>query len=608
MMTTRTLVMSIVAAVIALVSVAPMVARAQRTSSPLQPAAPASSLRRITLSRLGYPDGVPLEGSTAAASVSFPLPGGARVLSGTLALSLDVANGVAPGSNLQLFVNGTRRLVIPRGVDTRSPVSVRVSLAANDLQRETVDVQLRSYLAIGRDRCIDERLGSAFATILPESYLEYEFDPESVRSAQAVWSLLLDTVHVALPNRALTAEEFGLAYDLALELRADARVERFVRAPASGALSLDSVAALRALVAWRRLVTQRGRVLPQHPTLAQMGIDDLTRLYGYRATWRLPVDLRMMPRDRVPSGLDLDVASAPSTFALGVQYFVYMNGTLLRAFVGTGDGRAQSLHVDLPQYLLTTYNEVRVEVQRHRDPADFCQTAEALYPARILGSSVLRTTRATREPQLFTGTALRLPDRFPLYLPRAALTSAEVHLPATVSLARGLWGNRAPRFEFYGDADAVRPDEGFVVVGSPRTLEMDGPARSDSGRLMLRGPAIGEVDIGVREADALVVQVARANGHVGVVVALPRSVIPIPDRPESYGNADVIVQSPGASALRVNTHSVPAEVLYGDFGWLRRWAWTPQLIVGIAVVVLLVAALAYVAWIRGARARREGRM
>ena len=261
MMTTRTLVMSIVAAVIALVSVAPMVARAQRTSSPLQPAAPASSLRRTTLSRLGYPDGVPLEGSTAAASVSFPLPGGARVLSGTLALSLDVAKGVVPGSNLQLFVNGTRRLVIPRGVDTRSPVSVRVSLAANDLERETVDVQLRSYLAIGRDRCIDERLGSAFATILPESYLEYEFDPESVRSAQAVWSLLLDTVQVALPNRPLTVEEFGLAYDLALELRADARVERFVRAPASGALSLDSVAALRALVAWRRLVTQRGRVL-----------------------------------------------------------------------------------------------------------------------------------------------------------------------------------------------------------------------------------------------------------------------------------------------------------------------------------------------------------
>ena len=605
-MTIRTCVTSIVAAVIALLITAPIAVDAQRTPSRRPPATPANSLRRITLSRLGYPDGVSLEGSTAAASVSFPLPQGARVLRGTIALSLEVA-AAGPGSNLQLFVNGTRRLVIPRGADASSPMRVSVSLAANDLQRETVDVQLRSYLAIGRDRCIDERLGSAFATILPQSNLEYEFDPASVRSPQAVWSLLLDTVQVGLPHRALTAEEFGLAYDLALELRADARVERFVRAPAIGALSLDSITAIRALVAWRRLVSHRGRVLPEHPTLAQMGIDDLTRLYGYRATWRLPVDLRMLPRDRVPSALDLEVASAPSTFARGVQYFVSMNGTLLRAFVGTDDGRSQLLHVDLPQYLLATYNEVRVEVQRHRDPTDYCQEAEALYPAQILGSSVLRTTRATKVPQLFTGTALRLPDRFPLYLSRAALGSGEEYLSATVSLARGMWGNRAPRFEFYDRDDAVQPTEGFVVVGSERALAIDGPVRAESGRLMLRGTAIGVVDVGVRGADAVVIQVARVNGQSGVVVALPRSVIPLPDSPERYGNADVIVQSPGTTTLRVNTQNLPAEVLYGDFGWLRRWAWTPQLVVGIAVSVLLLLALMYVVWQRNARARRRMR-
>src|SRR6185295_18514351 len=122
---------------------------------------------------------------------------------------------------------------------------------------------------------------------------------------------------------------------------------------------------------------------------------------------RLPIDLRSLAPDRVPVALDLDLATAPSATARGVQFFVYFNGSLLRAIPGREDGERQREHVELPEDLLTTYNEVRVEVQRFRDPSDYCQSPEGLYPAQILPTSVLRTTRARHTPHLFTGTALR---------------------------------------------------------------------------------------------------------------------------------------------------------------------------------------------------------
>ncbi|MDB4913120.1 MAG: hypothetical protein JWM95_764 [Gemmatimonadetes bacterium] len=598
-MIARGLAASLCAAVLAC---SPAVAHSQSVPPVVDSTRP---FRELTLAHIGYPDGVPLEGATAAGSVSFPLPNGVRLVRGLLELSLNITRVVGPGSNIQVFLNGTRRLSIQRSVDTATNVHVVVPLLAGDLARATAELQVRSYLAVGRDRCMDERLGSAYAAIMPESNLQYEFDPVTVRTPQALWSLLRDTVRVALPSRALTGEEFRLAYELGLELRADSRAERFVKAPERGDLSLDSIALIRDLLAWRKLVSRRGRVMPENPTFAQLGLGDLSRLYGYRAAWRLPVDLRILPSDRVPSGLDLDVASAATSSLRGVQYFVHMNGTLLRTFVGTDDGRSQRLHVDLPLYLLTTYNEVRVEVQRHRDQADYCQEAEVLYPAQILPSSILGTTRATNEPRLFTGTALRLAENFPLYLPRAALTSGEAYLSALVSLSRGTWGNRSPRFELYDREDAVLPKEAFVAIGSPRAFRLDGPAAGDATKMSLRGDAIGDVELGARDSLTSVVQVGRINKQTGVVLSLSAGPGSIPQGPESYGNADVVIASPERAVLRVNTRSLPAEVLYGGYDWLHRWAWTPQEIVGIAIFMALLATLIYLIWLRDWRAQRR---
>jgi hypothetical protein len=130
---------------------------------------------------------------------------------------------------------------------------------------------------------------------------------------------------------------------------------------------------------------------------------------------------------------------------------------------------------------------------------------------------------------------------------------------------------------------------------------MEGPVRLEAGRLHLRGPEAGDEDLG--DVPATVVEVVHAGGHAGIAVSGPAGA-PISDLPESYGNADVTVQPAGAPALRVNTQSMPAEVLYGNFGWLRRWAWSPQLIVGITMLVLILAALLYATWQRERRRRR----
>ena len=558
-------------------------------------------LRNITVRRLGYPDGVSIDGATAAGSVLFPLPRGVRLLDGRLNLMLDVTRSVSTGSNVQVFINGARRLMLPRTPGDTTLIAVSIPLREDDLSRNFLELQVRSFIAIGRDRCIDERLGSAYVTILPASNLGYAFDPRTVRGSEALWALLPDTVRVLLPARRLTASEFLLAYDFARELRGDGRSVQFARD--SGLFAIDSTAPMNSLVAWRRLVSRRSQVLPDDPTLEQLGITDLARQYSHRGVWQLPVDVRRFPPDRVPSAIDLQVTSAGNADGHGVQYHVFMNGMLLRSFAVVADGNVQTLHVDLPQYLLNTYNEVRVEVQRQRTAAEDCLQAETMFPAQISGASVVRTTAATRVPHLFTGAALRLANHFPLYLPRAVFDSGENYLDAVVSLSRGLWGDRTPRIELYDRVEQLHPNAGFVIVGDERVLSLEGPVHRSAGSLVLAGAATGEVHLVRKSADAFVAEVARWDGQVGIAVSLPRGGGPVSDVPEAYGNADALVRFPSESQLRVSSDGLSAEDLYGEFGWLRPWLWSPGAAGGAA---LILVALALAVWLRGRRSRERG--
>ena len=563
---------------------------------------------RIPLRRLGYPDGVPLEGATAAATLDFALPPAVRITHGVLSVKLDVTRAATPGSNIQVIVNGTRRLIVPRTSDSPSPIELTVPLGASDLQSGVVHVAVRSYLTLGHDRCVDEQLGSAYATVLPESYLEYAFDPASAQGPAARWALFGDTVRVGLPARPLTPAEFAVAYDLMFALRSDNRDVQLVRDDKRD-LPLDSLALLRRIIVWRELAVHQHRPISNDPTLQELGAGDLGRLYGYRTAWHIPIDLRALPADRVPVSIDLSMLSASTTLARGVQFFVYMNGTLLRAYTTPDRDDVQQYHVDLPQYLLSTYNEVRVEVQRHRDPANYCQQSEALYPAQILDTSRIHTMRATNEPTLFTGTALRLSDTLPLYLPQRALAEGETYLPLSVALARGLWGNKTPRFIFYAPTEKVDPVDRFVMIGLPSGTKPDVPVSADSARIVIQGPAIGTADLGVRDAGTMIVQVGRLNGHTGILVTSPPAppaphAMLLSDRPESYSNMDVVIQSAITSPLTLNTRGPAVDMLYNDFTWLHRHAWTPELILGITALVLVIAALLYVALLRLIRHRR----
>lgn len=589
----------------ALAAIPPVEGQPSRRASVASTAVASELTHRIPLRRLGYPDGVPLEGGTAAATLDFPLPPGARITHGVLSVKMEVTKAAMPGSNIQVLVNGKRRVIVPRTSDSPSPVELRVPLEASDLQDGVVHVAVRSYLTLGHDRCADEQLGSAYATVLPDTYLDFAFDPASVQGPAALWSLLGDTVRVGVPSRALTPAEFAVAYDLAFALRADNRDVELVR-DGQRDLSIDSVSLLRRIVLWRQLATHQRRPISNDPTLQELGAGDLGRLYGYRTAWHIPIDLRAFPANRVPASIDLAMLSAPSTMARGVQFFVYMNGTLLRAFTTPERDDAQQYRVELPQYLLSTYNEVRVEVQRHRDPAAYCEQAEALYPAQILDTSRVHTVLATNEPTLFTGAALRLPDTMAVYLPQRALTESEAYLPLTVALARGLWGNKSPRFSFYVPTEKVEPTDRFVMVGLPAGIKLDSPVSEDSGRIVIHGPAVGTADLGARDAGTMFVQVARLNGHTGIVATAPAPLhaAQLSDRPESYSNMDVVIQSAITSPLTLNTRGPAVDMLYDDYTWLHRHAWTPELILGIAALVLFLAAIIYVAWRKQVRRRR----
>ena len=585
---------------------APAHVAAQRSATSAEPRG-AEQTRQVTVARLGYPEGVALEGATAAAVMEFPFPAATRVLRGTLSLVLDVTRTVVAGSNVQIFVNGTRRLVLPRVEGSPAPAQVTIALTPADLRRASTRVEVRTFLAVGKDRCVDERLGSAFATVRPESFLEYAFEKAAASTPASAWALLRDSVHVSLPKRDLTPDEFALAYHLFLELRAAGHEVVLDHAAPDADFFLDSTARMTEMLSWRALAAPRHVVRANDPTLDEMGVTGLAQSYGYRTTWRIPLDLRSLPPDRVPSRMDLEVASAPGNVARGVQFYVYLNGTLLRSVTIGDDGRSSKLAVDLPQYLLSTYNELRVEAQRQRDLSGDCQQAEALYPAQIFGSSRLHTQPATNTPTLFTGTSLRLPERFPLFLPATALSQPDVFVPLAGSLARGLWGWREPAMHFYAANATIAPDRGFVVIGSLRALVHEGPVRDSAGLLVASGAAIGTLSIGGAGSNDAATQVVRAGGHNGILVTLGPRGARVPDQPENYGNADLVIQEGRGALLTISTSGRRADVLYGDLGWLQRFAWTLPMILAVTVGILLTISLVYLAWRSKRRRERSER-
>jgi hypothetical protein len=573
-----------------------------------------------SLARLGFANGLSLEGPNAERTVAFRVPALAHLDSARLSLRIRFPRPAVPQSNIQVFVNGTRRAVALRSqADSAGALSLEVPLPRTINPGDFATVAFRSSVTSTPDRCLDDRLALSFVEIDSSSSLSYSFAPSAIATIRQAWAVMPDTVTIALPSRQLTADEFRAAMTIANAATNEGRAVSYARLPARGDVIIaSSVEVTRvpglvappsanrnlSLVRFQAADGERVGIAidPQrgvagasffdplwtplgstatlgvttainpasspdvNPTFEQLRLTDLQRAIGTEATWRLSLDLRDMPAGRVPSRVELRVVTAPNTNDRQLVMFVFLNGTLVRSMDLSSTGNPQLVEVRLPSSLLATRNELRVVMQRHLPAAQVCSREDAGLPAQILPSSRVITTSADPNARVFSSVAARLSSTSPLYLPSAALREPERYLPIVTAVGRAFWtANRAPIPRFFDQRVDRQPGEAFVVIGRPPRVDVDGPVTADSGRLRIRQKESNVALLDVADLSGWsIAQVVRWNSQYGVQLLPAAGRRRIPDWPDAYGNSTLTLADADSTLFQLNTAGREGALLFND--------------------------------------------
>ncbi|MEO7085911.1 MAG: cellulose biosynthesis cyclic di-GMP-binding regulatory protein BcsB [Gemmatimonadaceae bacterium] len=602
-----------------------------------------------TLEQLGLPQGVGLDGTRDQANVTFRLPALAPVTNGVLSLKLHFSAALIAQSNVQVYANGLRLAAISRAdADTRGDVTVDLPVPSASLSNGFLAVSLRSSLATTPDRCLDDRLGYPHVQVDPASKFSYTLPLDAVNTVETALGVLPDTVTLSIPARKLNPSEFWSAFTAATELGRQGHTVRYAQLPAAGdvevgtaaeiaatagiatppaagsnvavfrygtgdaervgiALTSDSSGAGAAIIgqAWSPLANApslvvrqaRGdaRLISNDPTFADLRIPDLQQNLNAEATWKIGVDIRDLPAGRLPSHVDLRVATAPNTNKRQLTLFVFWNGTLVRSADIAGDGLPQLVGADIPSDLIGTRNEIRVIMQRHLEATEGCGQADASLPAQILPSSRIVTAAVSPSADVFDGVAARLGSASSLYLPNDALDHADRYLPTLVGIGRAFWlASRSPRPVFYGTAAPALPTGAFVLIGQPSGVTIDAPLNMRSGRLTIHSKETRDTLLDVADvSNWSIAQVVSWNGQTGVQLLPATGAGAMPANPEAYGHANLLLARGDSALFPLNTNGSSGSLIVNDgptlMQRLRRdwilWAIFGVLLIGVPLAL-----------------------
>ncbi|MGH7617837.1 MAG: cellulose biosynthesis cyclic di-GMP-binding regulatory protein BcsB [Gemmatimonadaceae bacterium] len=608
--------------------------------------APGTFSRSHSIARLGFPNGLSLDGTTAERTISFRLPANAPLDSARLSIYARFSPQALPQSNLQVFVNGVRRGVILReSADTSGRVATDIELPGTGLGTDYATVRLRSSVAVSSDRCFDEHVAATFVEIDSATSFTYFAAAGAIRDIRQVWAALPDTTVISLPARELTTDEFRAAMAVAGGAMSDGHAVAYAKLPALGDVTIaraSDIVSLPGVVqapvaganvsvlrdtatgtlhygilldpargglgsslltgAWAPLATSpaadvRAAASPDslanEITFQQLGISDLARDAGAEATWSIPIDVRDLPPGRVPSRIKLSVVTSPNTNGRQLVVFVFWNGTLVSSADVVANGGPQALDVRLPAALVTMRNELRVTLLRHVPPVEQCVQSDASMPAQLLPTSRVVTSAADQKARTFSAVAANLSSASSLYLPRAALSAPADYLTIVAQIGRAFWSaRRAPTPVFFDRAAPAAPAGAFVVIGRPDGVTLAGPVAADTGRLTIRRRDGGATLLDVADLRAWsVAQVVQWNSQSGVQLVVPAGPRLVADWAGAYGTNTLTLANADSTLFNLNTAGDEGSLLFNDGPTLverLRSDWILWVVFGILVIAPLI--------------------
>ena len=235
-----------------------------------------------------------------------------------------------------------------------------------------------------------------------------------------------------------------------------------------------------------------------------------------RGDWTTSLDLASLPKNKIPTALDIYVSAAPGASATLPVASVFINNILLGARRITADGRPELIRVAIAPYMLLPRNIVRVEFQRQPE-SDHCNELPQAFPVAVLPGSEILLTSATADAKNFSGVIPWLTGDAEVMVPNTWVNEATKTLPTliTVADAAGISPDTANLDLLANDVVSV-PTQPFLAFDLP--VKGAGNTAKVSGQRVSISTPSGKTFYDVSGLNKVaVLQVKTGNGHPGLV-------------------------------------------------------------------------------------------
>lgn len=232
--------------------------------------------------------------------------------------------------------------------------------------------------------------------------------------------------------------------------------------------------------------------------------------------WTATLNASKLPVGRWPTTIELEVKVSPDASEALPVLSVIMNDVLLRAEQVTKTDEIIRLTADVPSYLLSSTNTIRIAVQRATSLGD-CRSLSRGYLAQVLPTSRVVLSDVKVDDQFF-GLKSQMSKTGTVAIPTSYLQNATESLPFANAFLRALgFTPTSLRIQAYTKPEEFNPVGAFVAFG----IKLPGLRRDivvEGGELKLTSKTGDEAVQVTGAGNMAVVQISNLRSYAGVTV------------------------------------------------------------------------------------------
>lgn len=193
--------------------------------------------RTITLAQLANSQTIVLKGRSSSQEFFFPVPAGTPLQNAGLQFAGHYLRGDGGRTNLLLAIDGTP--VSSRKLDSDTGDAGQ-QLPVSGEPRRNGFVQLRVNWAsqLSEQICSNEQTPGNVLNILPDTALQYQFNPDAITTVASAWQALPPQVTLLVSGTAMSRENYDSAWRIGVQLQRGGKEVRIASLPKVGS-SID---------------------------------------------------------------------------------------------------------------------------------------------------------------------------------------------------------------------------------------------------------------------------------------------------------------------------------------------------------------------------------